>query len=93
PVPVGSVKGHVGHGECMSGVLSVIKCALMLSLGEMYPTANCRGLSPKIAGLNVAVQTAYGPFPRTTAGRPRRVAVNSFGFGGSNAHAVLEQAP
>ncbi|KAJ3278264.1 hypothetical protein HDU76_009962, partial [Blyttiomyces sp. JEL0837] len=38
-IRIGSVKGHVGHGECMSGLLGIIKASLMLSLKELYPTS------------------------------------------------------
>jgi acyl transferase domain-containing protein len=84
---VGSVKGHVGHGECMSGLLSIIKSTLMLKHKEVYPTANFHNLSPLIDGSNLSFSRLCESYPSL-----KRVSVNNFGYGGSNAHVVLQES-
>ena len=91
---IGSVKTNIGHLESGSGVAGLIKAALILSHRMIPATLNFEQPNPNIAfddlGLEVAAQRQ--PLPEY-AGEPPVVAVNSFGFGGTNAHAVLEAAP
>lgn len=90
PLYLGSVKSNFGHLEAASGVLAVIKSVLMLERGEVLPSANFEKLNPatgdKLA--NLEIPTSCLPWP---AGAPRVASVNNFGFGGTNAHLVLQE--
>ncbi|MBV9110008.1 MAG: type I polyketide synthase, partial [Gemmatimonadetes bacterium] len=90
---IGSVKPNVGHLDAAAGVAGLIKAVLALEHGEIPPSLHCATPHPEIAasGGRVRVNTALSPWTRD--GRPRRAGVSSFGIGGTNAHAVLEEAP
>ncbi|MFF4317720.1 beta-ketoacyl synthase N-terminal-like domain-containing protein [Streptomyces sp. NPDC001568] len=89
---IGSVKSMIGHAMPAAGVAGLVKAALAVHHGTLLPTLHCEDPHPALAAtrfrpLAEAAPWASGP------GRPRRAAVNAFGFGGINAHVVLEQAP
>jgi amino acid adenylation domain-containing protein len=90
---IGSLKSNVGHMVIAAGAASLIKTALALSRRTLPPSINFTAPTPRIdfSRTPFRVQTELAAWPDT--GRPRRAAVSSFGFGGTNAHAVLEQAP
>ncbi|WP_028663292.1 type I polyketide synthase, partial [Saccharomonospora halophila] len=92
PCLVGSVKGNIGHLEGAAGVAGLIKVILALHRAAIPPSLVGR-LNPEIPwgrnGLRVATETAPWPVRE----HPRRAAVSGFGYGGSIAHVVLEQAP
>ncbi|CAJ2505661.1 Uu.00g130550.m01.CDS01 [Anthostomella pinea] len=88
PLMIGGVKPNLGHSEAASGLTSLIKVALALNHDQIPPTYGVKELNPKLRlnELNLKVVTeAYG-WPRAL----RRVSLNSFGYGGANAHAILE---
>jgi acyl transferase domain-containing protein/aryl carrier-like protein len=90
---LGSLKANIGHLETASGIASVIKVILGLEHEEIYPQINLERLNPKIRleGTPLEIPSELEPWRR---GNSRRVAgVNSFGFGGANAHVLLEEAP
>ncbi|BBY38314.1 mycocerosic acid synthase [Mycobacterium mantenii] len=89
PLLIGSVKTNIGHLEAGAGVAGLIKAALVLKHG--YIPANLHLKNPIALGSSgLAVAGTSRPFP----GDGRRVAgVNSFGFGGTNAHVVLAEPP
>ena len=91
PLYVGAVKSNVGHLESASGVGGVIKTILALEKGVIPPNSNFEQLNPKIEApsLNLRFPTQAMPWP---TGGLRRALLNSFGFGESNAHAVLDDA-
>ncbi len=93
-IVVGSVKTNIGHLEAGSGIAGLIKAALVLHHGEIPPNLNFEQANPNIPfetlGLRVAKKAE--PLPRQANELPV-VGVNSFGFGGTNAHVVLEAAP
>jgi 6-methylsalicylic acid synthase len=93
PCLIGSVKSNIGHLEAGSGVAGVIKAVLALQHAELPPSLNFTEPNPAIpwdtAGLEVV--TARRPWPET--GHPRRAGVSGYGYGGTIAHVVLEQAP
>ncbi|MFM2002337.1 MAG: hypothetical protein RI963_1763 [Planctomycetota bacterium] len=89
---IGSVKTNIGHLEAASGVASLMKVALALRHGELPATIHFQTPNPDIpfSDLRLKVQQSLGPWPSAVQ---RRIAgVSAFGFGGSNAHAVLEAA-
>ena len=94
---IGSVKTNLGHSEAASGISSIIKTTLALEKGVIPATIGLRKLNPKIKAeeWNVKVVTEACPWPQhsqSSLNRPLRASVNSFGYGGANAHAVLESA-
>ena len=88
---VGSIKNSIGHLEAAAGVASVIKAALTLQRRELAPQASLSQLNPAIpfAEHRLRVITEAEPFPADCAA----VSVNGFGYGGTNAHAILGEAP
>lgn len=89
---IGSVKSNIGHLDAAAGVAGVIKTVLMMKHRTLVPTVNYRTPNPAIdfASGPFTVSTAEAPW---TAAGPLRAGVSSFGIGGTNAHAVLEEAP
>ncbi|MFE1948880.1 amino acid adenylation domain-containing protein [Streptomyces sp. NPDC059524] len=92
---VGSAKANIGHLEGASGLAGVIKAVQVLRHGLIPGTPGFTRLNPHIEldGTPVRVAAQPVPWPAGTGGAPRRAAVSAFGFGGSNAHVVLEEAP
>ncbi|GLU47176.1 type I polyketide synthase [Nocardiopsis ansamitocini] len=91
PLPIGSVKSVLGHSEGASGLVGAVCTALALHYGRIPPTAAHTELRPTLSRLPLRVPVKTETWPDT--GRPRLAGVSSFGFGGSNVHVVLEQAP
>ncbi|KAB8069924.1 KR domain-containing protein [Aspergillus leporis] len=92
PLMVGAVKTNIGHSEAASGLSAVIKAILAVERGIIPPTRGVTKLNPKIdwKGWKVKVPTEPTPFPAHIP--VRRVSVNSFGYGGTNAHIIVEAA-
>ena len=90
---IGSVKTNIGHLEAASGIAGLIKTALMLKHRQIPPNLYFSTPNPRIdfEGLNLRVPRSLEPWPET--GGPAVAGVNSFGFGGTNAHIVLADAP
>ncbi|KAL4912325.1 hypothetical protein BDW62DRAFT_24860 [Aspergillus aurantiobrunneus] len=93
PALLGSVKPNLGHGEASSGLLSIIKAILALERGQIPPTISVKQLNPKIntEEWGVEVVTRMTPFP-SQGSSPRRISISSFGYGGANAHGIVEEA-
>ena len=91
---VGSVKTNIGHTLMASAAASVIKVLLSLKRGQIPPSLHAARTSPEIgfAGSPFYVNRLLTPWERV-AERPRRAAVSSFGFSGTNAHMVIEEPP
>ncbi|KAK7973237.1 hypothetical protein PG988_007371 [Apiospora saccharicola] len=92
---VGSIKTVMGHTEATAGLAGILKVSLALQHSVVPPNLLFSRLNPKIEpfykGLRVATSAVVWPALPETG--PRRASVNSFGFGGSNAHAILESYP
>jgi amino acid adenylation domain-containing protein len=93
PCLIGSAKTNVGHLEAGSGITGLIKAALCLQHRRIPPSLHFREPNPAIPfeDLRLRVPTKLEPWPETNG--PAMAGVNSFGFGGSNAHAILEEPP
>ena len=93
PCVLGAVKSSIGHTEAAAGVVGLIKTILCLQHHKIPPNLHFEHLNPNIslddAGLLIPT-TGIDWLPGDT---PRRAAVSSFGFGGTNAHAIVEEAP
>ena len=91
---IGSVKTNIGHLDTAAGIAGLIKVVFMLQRGELPPSLHLEQPNPAIdfASSPFVVNTELRPWPRR-ADRPRRAGVSSFGIGGTNLHAVLEEAP
>ncbi|WP_198299660.1 type I polyketide synthase [Tumebacillus avium] len=90
---IGSVKTNVGHLDAAAGVTGLIKTVLSLQHGEIPPTLNFAKANGKIDFDNSPFVVNTELTPWETDGTPRRAGVSSFGLGGTNVHAVLEEAP
>lgn len=88
PLPIGSVKSNIGHAEPAAGMAGLIKALGVLEHGRVPPSLHADELNPDIAFADLNIQLARESL--ALAAGPRIVGVNSFGFGGTNAHAVLE---
>ena len=90
---IGSVKTNIGHCEAAAGVAGLIKIALALKHAEIPASLHFQEPNPHIPfdELPIRVQTKPGPW--SAASGPALAGVSSFGFGGTNAHVVLQQAP
>ncbi|OIW26979.1 ketoacyl-synt-domain-containing protein [Coniochaeta ligniaria NRRL 30616] len=91
PLHIGSVKSNIGHLENASGIVSVIKAALMLEKSFIVPNADFESANPAIplSKWNMRVPKTQRPWPLNK----KYVCVNNFGYSGSNGHAVLRPAP
>jgi polyketide synthase PksJ len=89
---IGAVKSSIGHLDTAAGVAGFIKAALSLERGVIPPTLHCSTPSRKIGFEHTPFRIAQKLEPWPDNSR-RRAAVSSFGMGGTNAHAVLEEAP
>jgi acyl transferase domain-containing protein/NAD(P)-dependent dehydrogenase (short-subunit alcohol dehydrogenase family)/acyl carrier protein len=90
---LGSVKANIGHLEAAAGIAGVIKAVLCLEHKQIPPHPLLEGPNPVIpfADLSLRLPHELLPWPEST--QPALAAVNSFGFGGTNAHVVLQEAP
>ncbi|MDP2276445.1 MAG: aminotransferase class I/II-fold pyridoxal phosphate-dependent enzyme [Archangium sp.] len=88
---LGSIKGNIGHTMSAAGAAGFIKTCLMLHHGVIPPQPGCEQLNPKLDLPNSPFRVAASATPWDAP--VRRAAVSSFGFGGTNAHVLLEQAP
>ncbi len=87
---VGSVKSNIGHLEPASGVAGIAKLALALKNEVIPPNIHFKKGNPNIAFDDLKLKVPTESIPWKENGSPRFGGVNSFGFGGSNAHVVLE---
>jgi len=88
PLPLGSIKTNIGHLEPASGLAGVLKALLALDHGILPPSLHFDELNPNIdfGNLNMTVCTQPLLLPKAAE---QIAGVNSFGFGGTNAHAVV----
>jgi len=93
PLLIGSVKTNLGHLESAAGVTGLIKVVLSLQHQLIPQNLHFQNPSPHIPWDRLPVRVVSEATPWQTNGRPRRAAVSSFGFSGTNAHVVIEEAP
>ncbi|SEH40710.1 non-ribosomal peptide synthetase [Magnetospirillum fulvum] len=96
---LGSVKSNIGHLELAAGIAGLIKVLLQMRHGTLVKTLHCERLNPYLklddSPFEVIRETRPWSPPVDGAGRPlpRRAGISSFGFGGTNAHVVIEEMP
>jgi acyl transferase domain-containing protein/NADPH:quinone reductase-like Zn-dependent oxidoreductase/SAM-dependent methyltransferase/acyl carrier protein len=93
PLPIGSVKTNLGHLETAAGVAGLLKAMLVLQHREIPPSLHFNTPNPHIdfEKLKLRVPTAVEPLLETNG--ESLAGVNSFGFGGANAHVILTESP
>jgi acyl transferase domain-containing protein len=92
PLYVGSIKTIIGHTEGTAGIAGLIKASQIIQHGLLTPNMLFDELSPRVAPFysDLQVVTEQQAWPELKFNQPRRVSVNSFGFGGTNAHVIVE---
>lgn len=90
---VGSVKTVIGHTEGAAGLAGVLKVVQALNHGQVFPNLHMDAINTNVLPFydHLQIPTNETCWPSPAPGQPRRASVNSFGFGGTNAHAIIEQ--
>ncbi|TLD24099.1 hypothetical protein PspLS_06954 [Pyricularia sp. CBS 133598] len=91
PLFVGSVKSNVGHLEGCAGLAGLVKTILALENGVIPPQANFEKVNPKLETEKYKIEVPAAAIPWPCEGL-RRASVNSFGFGGTNSHVIVDDA-
>ncbi len=92
PLVVGSVKTNIGHLEPAAGIAGLIKVILALREETIPPLVGLTERNPHIPWDETVIQVPVEPTAWPRGERPRRAGISSFGFSGTNAHAVIEEA-
>jgi len=90
---IGSVKTNIGHLEAAAGVSGLIKAALSLKHGQVVPNLHFDTPNPEIPFDRMCLQVATEVQAWPRSGKVRYAGVNSFGYGGTNAHVILSEPP
>lgn len=93
PIILGSVKGNVGHLNATAGLCGFVKTCLCVHHGFAPGTANFSALNPALGDIAPFAVSAGGTALERRAGAPLLAGVSSFGFGGTNVHAVVQEPP
>jgi acyl transferase domain-containing protein/SAM-dependent methyltransferase len=93
PLAIGSVKTNVGHLEAAAGIVGLVKAVLALQRGEIPPHLHLQQRNPYIAWDSIPIVVPTVTTPWAPIGGRRVAGVSSFGFSGTNAHVILEEAP
>ncbi|MBL8165615.1 MAG: type I polyketide synthase, partial [Anaerolineae bacterium] len=92
PLVIGAVKSNIGHAESASGIAGVIKTVLMLQQGEIPRNLHFHEPSPRIPWPDFPVVVPTEHMPWTPIDGKRIAGISGFGFSGTNAHVILEEA-
>lgn len=93
PCFIGSCKTNFDHLEAAAGIASLIKTVLCLQNKEIPPHLHFQKLNPQISLESSRLAIPIQRTPWAPGGGPRLAGVSAFGFGGTNAHAILQEAP
>ncbi|MHB2155572.1 amino acid adenylation domain-containing protein [Calditrichota bacterium GD2] len=93
PLFIGSVKTNIGHLESAAGIAGLIKTVLALHHEEIPAHLNFKQLNPHIKLNGAPIQIPTQNIPWKKGEKKRLAGISAFGFGGTNAHVILEEAP
>lgn len=93
PLMLGSVKTNIGHLESAAGIAALMKTFLALQHREIPPHLHLDALNPHVDWENLPITIPTEPTPWESDGELRRAGVSAFGFSGTNAHIIVEEAP
>jgi acyl transferase domain-containing protein/acyl carrier protein len=93
PLLMGSVKTNIGHLESAAGVAGLVKVILSLQHEVLPQNLHFEKPSPHIPWDSLPVRVVDNAIPWQANGRPRRAGISSFGFTGTNAHVLIQEAP
>jgi len=93
PLMLGSVKTNIGHLEAAAGVVGLVKAVIALQRREIPPHLHLKTLNPYIDWASLPVRVPTETTPWNPIQGKRLAGVSSFGFSGTNAHIILEEAP
>ncbi|RDH76465.1 SDR family NAD(P)-dependent oxidoreductase [Mycolicibacterium moriokaense] len=93
PLLVGAVKSNLGHLEAAAGVAGFMKAVLAVQKGQIPANMRFQNPNPHIPFDQLRLEVVAQDRDWPSVDRPRRAGISSFGFGGTNAHVVIEQAP
>ena len=90
---VGSIKTVIGHTEGAAGLAGVLKVMLAMKHNVIPPNQHLHTVNPTVEPFlgRLEIPTTLKAWPETPPGQPLRASVNSFGFGGTNGHAIIER--
>ncbi|XDG02743.1 hypothetical protein ABKA04_002358 [Annulohypoxylon sp. FPYF3050] len=89
---VGSCKTVLGHTEGAAGLAGLLKVIQAMKHEKVPPNLHFSSINPNVKPFytHLEIPTSLTPWPQPPAGQPKRASINSFGFGGANAHAIVE---
>ncbi|KAF2747789.1 ketoacyl-synt-domain-containing protein [Sporormia fimetaria CBS 119925] len=89
---IGSIKSIIGHTEATAGLAGLLRATLAVRYGMIPPNLLYERLNPDVSPFveHLQLVSAVNPWPTVPANCPRRASINSFGFGGSNVHVIIE---
>jgi acyl transferase domain-containing protein len=90
---LGAFKGNIGHTDAAAGVTGLIKALLALKHKKLPPNINFKNANPAIDLEHSPFYIPTAPVPLTAGAQPIRAGISAFGFGGTNAHVIIEEAP
>ncbi|WP_150244397.1 type I polyketide synthase [Nocardiopsis quinghaiensis] len=93
PLLLGSVKSNIGHAESASGMAALFKTVLALREGTIPSSLHCAEPNPHVPWDRMNARVVTEPTDWRAGSRPRLAGVSGFGFSGTNAHLIVEEAP
>jgi acyl transferase domain-containing protein/NADPH:quinone reductase-like Zn-dependent oxidoreductase/SAM-dependent methyltransferase len=93
PLLIGTVKTNLGHLEGAAGIAGLIKVVLALQHKEIPPSLHFRNPNPYVSWDRLPIEVATERIPWVAVNGPRIAGVSAFGFSGTNAHVLVEEAP
>ncbi|RDA93594.1 hypothetical protein CP533_6132 [Ophiocordyceps camponoti-saundersi (nom. inval.)] len=93
PLAIGSIKSNIGHSEPAAGLSGLIKAILALEKGRIPGNPTFVKPNPDIDFVGCRVRPSRNAIPWPAQAGLRRASINSFGFGGSNAHVIVDEVP